>query len=160
VRPLGEERVALGGVAHLGQHQPLRERHRLAVDLAAPDDEDLVTRPGQRQRLGQRVGGLDVRVVPVRLARDDDRAATGQHAPDRLEGLAAHDHGVAHGGVLEVLEVLGEVPRHPAAAADDAVAAEGGEERDAGHATQYAAWSPCAACAQTAIGALIEGWAW
>lgn len=94
------------------------------VDLAAADHASRRRRPcsastRQRQRLLQRAGRLDApRESPV--ARDDDVQPPRQRLP-MLEGLAAHDDRLAHRARLGALQVAGQPPRQPVAAADHAV---------------------------------------
>ncbi len=78
--------------------------------------------------------------------------AARQGATDRVIGAPTHDEGVAHRRGLEVAEVLGQVPRHRAVGADDAVAAQGRDQGDAGHGVNARS-----AGHQTAMGALIDG---
>jgi hypothetical protein len=111
----------------------VRPRHRLGVDLPAATDEDLVRRAGQRERLSERVRHLHVGVLPVAVPGDHDRPSPRQRPTDRLERQPAHDEDVAHRGPLEVREVLGQVPGNLRPVADDAVAADGGNQRDLGH---------------------------
>ena len=68
---------------------------------------------------------------PLRVAGHDDVAPAGKRLEagiERVPGLAAHDDGVAEGQLLEMGEVLGDVPRHPARGADDAVVRLGPDE--------------------------------
>ena len=57
----------------------------------------------------------------IGAARDDDIVAPVQHAPDRLERLAAHDERLAHGDGAEAPEIRPDAPGQPASRADDAV---------------------------------------
>ncbi len=142
--PVGEAGVALRLGVDLGEDDAVRVRQRLGVDLRPARDVHLVGRSGEGQRLGEGVRDLHARVVPVAVAGEDDGAPARQGPAHALEGPSSHDEGVAHRRGLEAAQLVGQVPRHPAVAPDDAVAGDGRDEADPGH---------------TAIGALIEGWA-
>jgi hypothetical protein len=129
--PRGVERRH-GGVAgdvgmDLGQLDAARERQEQSVDLGPADHRNLaVTR--QRQRLIHRMDGFGPFRLPVRIARQHDMPPARQRARKALEGLAAHDHRLAHGQRLEALEVGRDVPGQPALAPDRAVGGAGVDE--------------------------------
>ncbi len=109
----------------------------LGIDLAAADDHDL----GRRVHLGVGGGklqpGAEARREDHALGRqtamvaDDDVGTAGKRLADGGEGLAPHDYRLAHGQAAEALHVGRQAPRQCAARADDAVAGNRGDERDA-----------------------------
>ena len=83
------------------------------------------------------------------LSSDDDVTALWKRAADRVVGFATHDDHVPAGGLLEVLEVFGNVPRQRAAFADHAVAGHRHDQRERGQGRIRAG--------HTATGALMRG---
>ena len=73
--------IAVGLERHLGDHRVGGQGHRLGIHLPAPGDEDDRCRPGEGERLGDRMGDLDVGVAPADLAGDDDGAPPGSGRP-------------------------------------------------------------------------------
>src|SRR3546814_227526 len=115
-----------------------------AVDFGAPDDHRL-WRIGEAQRLFDAVCGLGLFVLPVGVAGQDDVATPFEQRRQAVEGPAPHDHRAAHGELLETAQVGGQVPRHPAVGADDAVGGAGEDQRDlravhAGSVPTQVAW--------------------
>ena len=89
----------------------------VAASCRAASGEGAVSTPSARK------SGLRVTTMLRRLGR----APLGE----RLEGVAAHHHGVAGGEFLEVLQVLGDVEQEVAAAANGgAVGSYGGYYRN------------------------------
>src|SRR3546814_7740542 len=73
---------------------------------------------------------LGLFVLPVGVAGQDDVATPFEQRRQAVEGPAPHDHRAAHGELLETAQVGGQVPRHPAVGADDAVGGAGEDQRD------------------------------
>lgn len=116
------------------------QRQGLGVDLGTAHDPHVggclaAQRQGLLQAGGMQHAGGGWLGCPVRLARDHDVGAPGQRPEagrQRVPGLAAHDHGRALGQLLEVRQVLGQVPGHGIVLADDAVGGACVDEMD-GH---------------------------
>lgn len=109
--------VAVDILIDEGQVQPVGAGQGLAVDFTAADDEDFVD-PVFFGDFGGLVDGLvdgfdeDGAFTGGFAAADHDMGAARQgFAAQRVPGLAAHDHRLAHGGALEMFEILGNVPR-------------------------------------------------
>src|SRR5690606_5875178 len=122
-----KKRVAFHHRVHLGDVNDVRVGQQRLVQLLAADDEQLPVRgrPGQRQRLLRRVDHLHALGPEAAVPGHHHVAAARQRPPQRLEGFAAHDHGVAHGRFPEKPHVVPQPPRDAAAPADDAVFAAG-----------------------------------
>ena len=98
----------------------------------------------------QRSGARRAFGLPVGLARDDDVGAAGQRAElggSESQVLRPMITGQPRVTLLEVRQVLGQVPGHHAVLADHAVARAREDQSRA-------------SCVQTATGALIAGWYW
>ena len=75
----------------------------------------------ERERRRQVVGDDDTRRAPGLVPRDDDVGAPRQRLADRLIGLAPHDHRLADGETLKVLQIRRDVPRQLAIHPDHAI---------------------------------------
>src|ERR1700738_989021 len=71
--------------------------------------------------------------LPGSIACQDEVGAARQRLADRLECLAAHEHGLPQGDGLEMFEVLGKPPRQGVVATDDMVARHRNHQRDHQH---------------------------
>ncbi|MNM95003.1 hypothetical protein D3C81_1074280 [compost metagenome] len=138
-----EEGVAFHVGIDLGHDQPVGARHRLGIQLRAADQEDLVDAHAQALRVFQRRCHLGAFDAQVRVAADHDIAPARQRAPDRVPGLAAHDHGRAHGGALEMRQVFRQAPRQRVVAADGAVAGLGDNQGQDRHTATGALMAAC-----------------
>jgi hypothetical protein len=126
--PFGTERrrvrVAFKIALDLGDLDDVGKRQRLRVDLAAADHPHLRFGRADRKSFPQRACAFGALRVPVGLPRDDDVAAPGQRPEarrHRIPGLAAHDHGRAHGDLLEMRHVFRQAPGHDTVLADHAI---------------------------------------
>ena len=117
---LPEVRVLDRDLVDFGQLDPFGERHENVEDRSAADDRD-VTFSCLRDRFLDRTDDFRAGRIPALLARQHDMAAAGQEAGQALEGLAAHDHRLAHGQRLEALEIGGKVPGQGPVLADRAI---------------------------------------
>ena len=91
--------------------------------MSATDDEDLAVGSGEGECLIEGVGGLDIGGRPLCVGCDDNVAAFGERSLwEGEEGAAPHEHGVAGGELLEVLEIGGDVINEIAFAAYGAAA--------------------------------------
>lgn len=124
----GEAGVALHLYANVGDVEFAGQGHRLAVNLAATNDEDLLLAIAHRQRLLQRPGHLATLDTEVCIAGNYDVATIWQWSADAFVGLASHYHGVTRSHGLEVAKILGYVPGHSATGADNAVLGHGHDE--------------------------------
>ena len=111
---------------HAREVEAVGHRQGLGVDLRPADHEHLLVLRKQPHGLLQRMhdraaGNLDI------LARDDDIGAVGQRPPERLEGLAAHDDGMARRDGLEMFQVFGNMPQQGILVADNAVLGNGND---------------------------------
>ena len=129
---VGEAGVALDLHAHVGDVEFVGKGHCLTVDLAAADHENLLLARAHCERTLERRGHLAPLNRELCIACDDNVAPTGQGTTDALIGLAAHNDRVAECHSLEVGEILGDVPGHSAARADDAILGNGHDEGDFG----------------------------
>ena len=108
----GEAGVALELGGDVGDVELVGQGHCLAVDLATADDEVLLCGVAEGYRLVERGGHLAPLDAERGVAGDDDVASAGQGSAYRLVGLAPHNHRLAHRHLLEVAEILWQVPRH------------------------------------------------
>ena len=149
----GKEDVALGSRLDLCHIYAAGRGKGGGEDRRAADDAHLarsVVRrlfPGDLRRFGKTVADEGSARFEGAVAGKDDVESAGQRpARQALPGPSAHDHGLAQGELSEESHVGFQPPWKGTAAADDAVGGAGdGPEGENG--------------AQTAIGALIAGWA-
>src|SRR6266568_6605072 len=83
------------------------------------------------------MGGVVARPGPIRRAGDDDVVSSCEGPADRFKRSATHDHCVTKRELPETLQVLRQVPGHPVAVADDAIARHGGDDGDARKAGHF-----------------------
>src|SRR5262249_9829171 len=83
-----------------------------------------------RERRTDRVSHDGPCCLPARVACQHDVGPTRQRLADRFEGLAPHEHRLAQGYGLEVLQGRGQPPRQGVVASYDTVARHGHYERD------------------------------
>ena len=109
---LGEEGIGTRDVlVHAGDVQKVHFRHCGLVNGGAADDEALFRSGGFRFPVcllegvdaGDAVNGVSAQV-------QDDVLPAGKGPADGKIGGAAHDYGAAQSGLLEVLEICGDVP--------------------------------------------------
>lgn len=115
-----------------GEIKAISEGEGLRKDLGAANDEEFFFTggAGKLDACVQRGDDLRVGRMKIRVAREHDQFAARHLSFGTLVGLAAHEHVVAHGEAAEILEVVGEVPRKAAIAADAIAFVEGGDERN------------------------------
>ena len=77
--------------------------------------------PDERERIFDRCGDLGTFAPPRCIAGQHDMTAAGQGAGEALEGLSAHDHGLAHGLRLEAFEIGRQAPGQLSVYPDHAV---------------------------------------
>src|SRR6266508_2879246 len=77
------------------------------------------------------MGGVAARAGPIGRAGDHDVVSSGKGLADRFKCSATHYYRVTQRKLPETLQVLRQVPGHPVALADDAVARYGGDDSDA-----------------------------
>src|SRR5713101_5302374 len=83
------------------------------------------------------MGGVAARAGPFGRAGDHDVGSSGKGPADRFKRSATHDHRVTKRKLPEPPQVLRQVPGHPVAVADDAVARYGGDDGDARKAGHF-----------------------
>src|SRR6266849_306631 len=83
------------------------------------------------------MGGVAARAGPFGRAGDHDVGSSGKGPADRFKRSATHDHRVTKRKLPEPPQVLRQVPGHPVAVADDAVARYGGDDGDARNASHF-----------------------
>src|SRR6266849_1789384 len=83
------------------------------------------------------MGGVAARAGPIGRAGDHDVVSSGKRLTDRFKRSATHDHRVTKRKLPEAPQVLRQVPGHPDAVADDAVARHGGDDSDARNAGHF-----------------------
>src|SRR5712691_10570406 len=83
------------------------------------------------------MGGVAARAGPIGRAGDHDVVSSGKRRTDRFKRSATHDHRVTQRKLPETLQVLRQVPGHPVAVADYAVARHGGDDGDARKAGHF-----------------------
>ena len=127
----GEEGVARHVGVDLGQLDPAGQGQGLGDDLGPADHRGLLA--GEGEGCFETGGRLRPRSTPAGIAGEDDVAAAGEQARQRIEGLAAHDHRFPHGQRLEPPEVGRDVPGELAVRADRAVAGGGDDNERSGH---------------------------
>ena len=112
---------------HFGEIEPVRLRQGQGIDLrpahhhgfVLPFDEGHVLRQGHRLVQGRHyLGSLRLK---IRLASNHDIGTTRERLAQGIPGLAAHDHWLAKGDLLEVLEVVGQIPGQLVVTPDDTV---------------------------------------
>ena len=64
------------------------------------------------------------------VPRQHDRLAAGQGSADRLEGLAAHDHGFAPSEIAKAPEIRLQAPEEPVVPSDHTVICGGNDENE------------------------------
>src|SRR5438552_11253209 len=83
------------------------------------------------------MGDVAVRAAPIGRVGDHDVVPSGEGPADRFKRSATHDHRVTKRELPETPRVLRQVPGHPVAVADDAVARHGGDNGDARKAGHF-----------------------
>ena len=100
------------------------------IYLCAAGNENLFAPGAQVQGLVQALDGGASLEAAVFIAADDNGGAAGQGAADGFIGLAAHDQDMIHGGGLEPLQFLRDVPGDGVSSADDPVGSHGRDDND------------------------------
>src|SRR5258708_12636385 len=81
--------------------------------------------------------GVAARAGPIGRAGDHDVVSPGKGLADRFKRSTTHDHRLTQRKAPETLQVVRQVPGHPVAVADDAVARHGGDDGDARNAGHF-----------------------
>ena len=105
----GEVCIAIKTVVDARDNDTVDQRQGLFVDLSATDDKGRQV-ADQGNRFFQGADSVDIVVLPVFIAGDNDIAAVGQGASDRVECLPAHDDRMSGCGAFKVCQILGQVP--------------------------------------------------
>ena len=121
VSKLGEGGVAGVTLEDVGDEEGAEVIEEGCVDLGTADDVDVRVLQFEFGEVSGFMDDIHAFCGPLGITSEDDVLAFGEGAPDGFVGLATHDDGVAAGGALEKLEVLGEVPWKVATPTDDAV---------------------------------------
>ena len=124
---IGEEGIGLGLSKDLGDVYPFTQGEEQAVHAFAADDGGLLS--GGKQRLHRVDGDLRVRGGEIGVGGQHDVAAAGQTlaAGQALQGLAAHQHGLALRQFTEALHVGGDMEQQVIILADAPILGYGGD---------------------------------
>ena len=126
----GEENVRILDLGvHMGDIEPVHLRQGGPVDRGAADDEAFVGTGLSRSGIGL-LEAVDAGHLRNRVAAEvqDDVPAPGQRPADGKVGAPAHDHGIAPGHGLEVLQVFGYVPGKGVFHTDSPVVGDGDDD--------------------------------
>ena len=132
--PRREPGIAPRGGVDDGQLEAIGLSHEVLIDRTSPDDVHIavVTRAihSDLDRILRSCCVLDTISSVVGIAAQNDVGASQQWLSDRFESRPAHDHWPTHRQALETCHVGGNRPWQFPVDADDAVAANGGDEDD------------------------------
>lgn len=124
---IGEKGIGLGVGKDLGDVHPLAQGEEQTVHALSADDGGLLS--GGEYRLHGIIGGLGIRGGEIVIRGQHDVAAAGQPfaAGQALQGLAAHQHGLALRQFTEALHVGGDVEQQVVILADAPILGYGGD---------------------------------
>ncbi len=111
----------------VGDEQGVHVGQKCQVNFRTADDECLAGLGDDLAEIFWGVDHLRTGMTPTAIAGKHDVLTLRQGSADGVEGLSAHDDGVAAGGFFEKREVIGQVPGQGAIAADDAVRGHGND---------------------------------
>lgn len=137
-----EPGISIGGSIDLCEVERSGDRQQLRIQLTATDDPQ---RTVARWLQGGRKVVKDNRanIVKIGVAGEHPVLPPRQRTAERDPGLAAHQHRLPEGELLEALQIIRQAPRQRTMMANHPVAAERGDQ--------------VYCCAQTATSALICG---
>ncbi len=124
VRVAGEVALDLGQIQHVGARQ------RVAVERLAADHENRRRQPRPASAASSERRKFDVGMRRMAAARDDDVLPPGKRLADRLPGMSPHDDRVPGRQCAKPPQIVRQPPRQPVVDSDDAVARDGGNDRD------------------------------
>lgn len=161
--PCREKSISRDFSLHDREYHAVRQRECLPVQVPAANDHDFfAARPGQC--ILQRMCHLATFDAQSGRSADDDILPSGERSADGFPCLAAHDDGLAHGRLFEMLQFPGKMPRHFPRDSDYPVCRHGRDQRDGLHCSARDSGhqglipqGTQTARAQTDIGALIAG---
>ena len=99
--------------------------HGLLIYLRAANNHHLMGHFRHLDRTFKRIRYIDAVRVPVAVAGNDNRTAARQRAANAAKRLAPHDHRLAHGQRLEMLQVGRQMPWQVVILADSPVFGHG-----------------------------------
>src|SRR6516165_11091653 len=122
-----EMNISLGRAFHKGDVHAIGPADQGRIEIGATCQDDFARvhgfcpLNGKGQSCFEIMREMDRFGFEIDVAGQDDRLAARPRAANRLEGLAAHEHGLAHGERAKMRTVAREVPGQAATGADNAI---------------------------------------
>ena len=145
----GKYCIAFRLEGNFGNLEPVAALHEGPVDLCSPCHDYAVSAHGtcadlpQLQRCFQIIGHVDPSRKACTPPGHHDGLTARQGLADGLEGLATHDHRLAHGQVAKVAHVAAQLPQQAIVAADYPIARHRNHENERNRWRLVHVTSPC-----------------